>query len=315
MIIKKPSSQYKYIGLEMLYQRLPDEHRMKSIIKSKTLAAKAGIRGESIIDELFKKYQFPFHYQVLHDVNLRSNGKFQIDTLFITPYYAAVLECKNIVGELSFEKEPLCLVRKSEDGKYDIFESPEVQVDRSMYLLKEWLIHRGINIPITGVIVLSSLKSKVIKPPNHTPVIYASTIPVFLRNLERKKEYITFKQMHELSKRIVLEQQSFVPYPMCTNWGIDPKELITGVKCEKCEQFGMVKNNKGWQCLGCGNLDRLAHEQTIHEWFALVATSISNKECRNFLRIDSPQLASRILNSMNLTREQQSKNTIYRWKW
>lgn len=102
-----------------------------------------------------------------------------------------MLECKNIVGELSFENDPPCLIRKLEDGRVDVFESPEVQVDRNMYLLKEWLNQRGIHIPIIGLIVFSSMKSKVVKPPDHTSVIYASSIPVFLRNIKKQKEYLT----------------------------------------------------------------------------------------------------------------------------
>lgn len=106
MIIKARSNEYKYVGLQMLYHRLPKEHTKKSLISSKMLAAKAGIVGESIVEELFEKYQYPFNYRVLHDVSLNSNGKFQMDTIFITSSCIVILECKNIVGELSFHNDP-----------------------------------------------------------------------------------------------------------------------------------------------------------------------------------------------------------------
>lgn len=118
--------------------------------------------------------------------------------------------------------------------------------------------------------------------------------------------------MFELTEQIMQEHKVFIPYPMCSNWSIDPGELITG---EKCERYGMVKNNRGWQCLSCEHIDKHSHQQSLREWFMLASNSISNRECRRFLRIDSSQLASRILNSMNLTREHKSKNTIYRWEW
>ncbi|TQR17670.1 nuclease-related domain-containing protein [Psychrobacillus vulpis] len=316
MIIKKRSMEYKYMGLKMLYKRLPKEHAMKSIINSNILSTRAGIIGESKLEEIFDKYHFPFDYCVLHDVSMTSTGKFQIDVLFITPYYVAILECKNIIGELCFENEPSCLIRKLEDQKKDVFESPEIQVDRNKYLLKEWLTQRDVFIPVIGVIVLSSMKSRVVKKPNHTPVIYTSSIPTFLRNLPRKKEYISVTKMYEIAKLIMLLHRPFIPYPMCKNWGIDPRDLITGVKCEKCDQFGMVKIHRGWHCLTCMSIDRLAHEQTVREWFALVGKHISNKDCRNFLQIESHQLASRILNSMNLKRRGSSKNnTIYTFEW
>lgn len=77
MITKKRSIEYKYIGLKMLHQRLPNEHVMKSKINSKILSAKAGIIGESIVEELFHKYQYPFNYHILHDLNLSSNANFK----------------------------------------------------------------------------------------------------------------------------------------------------------------------------------------------------------------------------------------------
>ena len=126
MISKRRSIEYKYIGLQMLYRRLPIEHEMKQIINLKMLSAKAA--------GVFDRYRFPFNYRVLHDVSLTSNGNFQIDTVFISPYNIVILECKNIVGELHFETEPLCLTRSLESGKKDTYESPEVQVDRNMFL-------------------------------------------------------------------------------------------------------------------------------------------------------------------------------------
>ena len=315
LISKRRSIEYSYMGLQMLYRRLPSEHEMKQVIYSKMLSAKAGIIGEKKVVEVFDRYPFSFDYRVLHDVSLSSNGNFQMDTVFISPYSVVILECKNIVGELHFETEPLCLTRNLESGRKDTFESPEVQVDRNKLLMKEWLQIRGIDVPVKGVIVFSSTKSRVVKSPDHTDVIYATSIPVYLRTLEREKECLSAYQMEELARIIVEEHKPYFPYPMCKRWGINPAELTTGVQCGKCEQFGMVKRNNGWICTSCGNIDKVAHVQAVYEWFALVENRISNKECRKFLRIDSSQLASRLLNSMSLSRVNKSKNTIYRWRW
>ncbi|MDI2587000.1 nuclease-related domain-containing protein [Psychrobacillus sp. NEAU-3TGS] len=313
MLIKKRTTNYKYLGMQMLYERLPNDHAMKNIINSKIKAAEAGIIGEATVEDVFKKHDFPFNYNILHDVNLTSNGKFQIDTLFICQYFIVILECKNIVGKLYFESNPPCLKRELDSGKEDPFpfRSPEMQVDRSTYLLREWLNKRGINIPIVGVIIFSSTKSIVKKAPNHTAVIYASNIPVYIRKLQRQKEYLTVAQMKEVSETIMQHNHPYIPYPMCKKWGIEPAELIKGVKCNKCGRFEMEKKSNGWNCSVCGNIDRLAHLFTVHEWFALVSHKITNKECRNFLCIESHQLAGRILNSMNLSRKGKSKNTTH----
>lgn len=299
----------------MLNQRLPNEHAMKSIINSKLLSAKAGIIGEQTVEEVFNKYNFPFHYCVLHDVNLSSNGKFQIDTLFLSQFYVVILECKNIVGELSFESDPQSLKRKLENGQQDTFESPEVQIERNIYLLREWLNRHGVEIPVLGAIVFSSLRSIVIKPPNHIPVIYATSIPVHLRKLERRRKYVSVAQLNEISEKILQYDQAYIPFPMCMSWGINPHDLITGVQCKRCKQFGMEKLKMGWHCPDCGYIDRRAHEDTIRDWFGLISNSLTNKECREFLHLSSHKTSLRIINTMNLTKIGENNKTIYQWNW
>lgn len=315
MIIKKRTTDFTYMGLQMLYKRLPNRHAMKNVIYSKMLSAKAGIIGETTVENIFDKYNFPFNYCVLHDVCLTSNAKFQIDTLFLTQYYAVILECKNIVGELCFENEPSCLKRRSENGKQDMFESPEMQVDRNIYLLREWLNKAGIEIPIVGIIVLSSLKSIVVKPPNHTSVIYATNIPVYLRKLQRQIKYLSIAQMNDISEKIIEHHQTYIPFPMCKNWRIDPTDLITGVYCKRCEGFEMEKLKIGWHCLSCRNIDRLAHEDAIRDWFGLISNDLTNKECREFLHLSSNQASLRIIKTMNLTKIGENNKTSYQWDW
>ena len=70
-----------------------------------------------------------------------------------------VLESKNIGGELSFKQNPSQLERENEEGKVDVFESPEVQIERNIFLLDEWLKQHGVTIPVFGVIVLTNSKS------------------------------------------------------------------------------------------------------------------------------------------------------------
>ncbi|MFF2754716.1 nuclease-related domain-containing protein [Psychrobacillus sp. NPDC058041] len=310
MIIKRSSANY--VGLHMLYHRLPNEHSMKTVINSKMLSTKAGIIGETVVEAIFEKYQFPFNYRVLHDVSLISNGKFQLDTLFISPYCAVILECKNIVGELSFENDPPCLTRKLQNSQEDTFESPEVQVDRNMYLLQEWLKERGIRIPVRGVIVFSSTKSKIVKPPNHTEVIYASSIPVLLRNLKTHKDYLSVAQMDYLAEQIVQDNQTYFPYPMCPKWGIDPTDLITGVQCGNCSRYGMIRIKRTWLCPGCSYKDLDAHINSVKEWFMLIGDQLSNSECRRFLHIQQHQTVTRILQSMGLTIVGEGKATKYK---
>ncbi|WP_277586147.1 nuclease-related domain-containing protein [Psychrobacillus antarcticus] len=314
--MKVRSEEYSYVGLQLLDLRLPEAHEMKELIRSKMNMAKAGISGEVRVDRVFNKYSFPFEYVVLHDVSLELYGKFQMDTLFLTPYFAVILESKNIGGKLSFKENPSLLERANEEGKVDVFESPEVQIERNTYLLDEWLKQKGVTIPIYGVIVLTNSKVRVIEPPTKYNAILHQTIPVYLRNIPREKQCISSKDMNALSKEIITNNKPYFPYPMCSRWGIHPNDLYTGVLCEKCETFGMGKRKNGWNCMRCGHVDRLAHEKAIREWFVLVGETINNRQCRKFLHINSHHVASRLLQSMDLIRTGTSQSNIeYKWKW
>ena len=137
LILKKQSINYNLIGLQALYERLNNDHPLKDLVQSKILSAKAGIKGEKNVKLIFNKYTFSFEYAVLLDLNLSFNGKFQVDALFITRHYILILESKNIIGELSFERDPLCLRRVLESGQVDVYESPEVQLERNINILIE----------------------------------------------------------------------------------------------------------------------------------------------------------------------------------
>ena len=316
LIVKTRTEEYNYRGLQLLDRRLSDRHEMKELIHSKAQMALAGINGEVRVDSVFNKYSFPFEYVVLHDVNLESYGKFQIDTVFLTKYFALILESKNIGGELSFKQNPSVLERVNEEGKVDVFESPEVQMERNIYLIDEWLRQNGVMIPVFGVIVLTNARVRVIEPPTKYNAILHQTIPVYLRNIPREKKYISSKEMQALSEKIIANHKPYFPYPMCMRWGIHPSDLQTGVRCEKCGVFGMVKRKSGWTCPRCGHFDKLAHEKAIREWFVLIGETINNRQCRKFLHLDSHHVASRLLRSMDLTRIGTSQNNIvYKWKW
>lgn len=239
--MKTRSHEYSYVGLQLLDRRLPDMHEMKELIHSKMLMAKAGIHGEVRMDGVFQKYSFPFEYVVLHDVSLESNGKFQIDTVFLTKYFAVILESKNMGRKLNFKQNSSQLVRETDTGKVDVYESPETQIERNKYLLAEWLGSVGVKIPILGVVVLSNPNVIVVEPPVKFGAIFHQTIPVFLRNIPREIMYLRVDEMHRLAQKIVASHQTYFPYPMCGRWGINPNDLILGVCCERCEKFGMAK--------------------------------------------------------------------------
>ncbi|MFJ7827775.1 nuclease-related domain-containing protein [Psychrobacillus sp. NPDC096623] len=315
MLRDMDSREYNLIGLQMLGKRLNETHPQKEIIIAKAKAAKAGLHGERKISEVFEKYTFPFEYLLVENIGLNSNGYFQMDAIFLTPYFLVILESKNINGKLFFKQNPAMLERETAEGKIDVFESPEIQLSRNIYLLQEWLGKQVMTIPIHGVIVLSNPKVRVIEPPKKHSAILPQTIPVYLRNLPRENVYFDSGDMEKFCSQIKVGQQAYIPFPMCVRWGINPEDLRSGVCCENCNFHGMIKRKSGWICPSCGHFDKFAHEKAIRDWFMLISDTITNKQCRTFLHLESSEIAHRLLQSMNLIQTGTSRNRKYKWVW
>ena len=155
------------------------------------------------------------------------------------------------------------------------------------------------DIPVTGAIILGSTKSRVIKSPRVSPIMYPTSIPNFIWGLSRKETYLSQEQYHQLNNMLMNSHEHYCPYPMCETWGIETKDLITGVQCPCCSRFGMRKIKAGWHCEWCSQVNRKAHEKAITDWFVLVKDQMNNKECREFLKLNSQQTTLRIIKSMN----------------
>lgn len=148
MIMKEKSISLKAVGLEALLGRLPELHPRYSDIENELRKTRAGENGERILANVFQQYQFPFKHYIFHDLNLQSTGKFQIDTLFLLPQGAVILEVKNIAGRISFPETQNQLTRTLEGGQVDAFECPSVQLERNKILLEDWFHAHHMPIPI-----------------------------------------------------------------------------------------------------------------------------------------------------------------------
>jgi hypothetical protein len=66
-----------------------------------------------------------------------------------------------------------------------------------------------------------------------------------------------------------------------------------------------------WICPHCQSSSKDAHIQAIHDYFFLISSTISNKQCRDFLHLASEMTAYRLLSEMNLPHNGITKGRIY----
>lgn len=296
-------------GLRAAIQRLPweDVH-----VQQKYAVVQAGFGGEQQLDYVFERYKFPMNYRVLHDLSLTSHTPFQIDTLLITPSYAIVFEVKNIAGELKVLVNPPQLQRTLGNGEVSGFKSPIIQVRNNCQLLQDWLRARNIELPIYGAVVLAYSKQRIELLDTSIPFLFPEGVPLYIRNLPVTPQLLEENAFEKLTAELLASHQEFIPQPICKMFPYLANDFKSGVVCPSCQKLSMEKRLRNWRCLSCREISGDAHKQAIRDWFLLYGGKMTNRECRKFLGIESPQKAYRLLQSMDLEVEGGNRNRTYR---
>lgn len=310
MALKEKSAPLNLFGLMSLEKRLTLENENYLIIKRKRLSAQAGIGGEEILQRAFSQNKFNHEYEIIHDLHLDANSKFQIDTVYFTPSYIIVLEMKNIAGKVKFEKNPRQMVRTLPSGQVDAFDCPGIQLEKNAMLLKEWLFDRGFDLPVYGAVVFAR-SSTIFENEPPFKVLFPSELPVYLRKIHQPGNEMDRGTFQLLTNELIDSHVDYNPFPMCAAYQIDQKDILTGVWCKSCSLLGMKKEKRGWVCPRCGYTDRHAHREAIIDWFMLFGGELTNRECRRFLGIENAQLATRLLESLNLQSYGKNKGRTY----
>lgn len=311
MIMKEKSISLKAIGLEALLRRLPEHHARYADIENELRKTQAGENGERILANVFQQYQFPFKHYVFHDVNLQSTGKFQMDTLFLCQQGAVILEVKNIAGRISFPEMQNQLTRTLENGQIDAFECPSVQLERNKMLLEDWFYAHHMPIPIYQAAVFPRPHQQFENLRKDLTLLFPLEIPVFLRRLNSFHSAIDASELTDIANKITNAHREYDPFPLSNRFGIQPSELISGVRCMQCGFHGMKSVYNGWGCPKCGYVDANAHVQAVLDYFMLIDFRVSNKECRQFLRLECRQKAKRIFMQLGIPSEGENKGRFY----
>ena len=146
IFLKEDSSALNQIeDLKKLYNRVNDEGKVE--IESEIKLLEAGVYGENQIIFELKNSHIPM--VVLHDIYLEYEGLFaQIDFLIVTKGYVFVIECKNLVGNITVDNTG-SFTRIFDYGRFKKKEgiySPITQNQRHMELIKQKVIAKQTNV-------------------------------------------------------------------------------------------------------------------------------------------------------------------------
>lgn len=298
--------------MELLSKRLHLKHPLYGKIINDIHTTSAGDFGEEVVFRELEKMQLPYKYYVFHKLLLHAENAFELDILLITPFGAVILEVKNITGEIEFRDNPSQIVQRKDNGEINKYLCPATQLNGYKYQLSQFFIDHNIPIPIDGVVVFASRNSFVSVSTNKAKVLYKNEIRPYLRNLQTQKRIVNDENMEKIKNILLKKNTPFTYFPLTKHFSINSNELIRGVECPKCNYIGMQKIKRTWHCPKCGKRDLYAHKRTLTTYFLLCKDSITNKECREFLKLNNRHEATRILANEDLIKIGIKKSTSYK---
>ncbi|MET3696798.1 nuclease-like protein [Bacillus oleivorans] len=302
--------------MNFIYTKFYQNHRKRQDIEKNLMWRKAGFYGEQNLD-YHLSHLHDYSLTVFHNLRLPFRGHyFQIDTLILSPFFALILEVKNIAGILRFDPNYDQLIREYSQ-KMERFPNPLHQASRQKHLLNQWLQKNfNLSIPIEFYIVNTNQATIIEASPESKPIfnkilhLESLTEAIVLIQKKYGRSLITEKQLRSISEKLVKEHTKYFPN-LLNIYKIPSSDIIRGVRCTSCLGFSMNRVYGTWLCPKCEAKDKMAHTQAILDSLFLISPTITNKECRDFLKINSPTVVKNLLQSMNLPASGSGKYTVY----
>lgn len=244
----------------------------------------------------------------MHNVCIES---VQIDFLAISKWWCLILEVKNIKGNIRFNENPRQLIRQTENNLEESFQCPESQLELIQSKLTKFLNRHNISIPIYRAIVFPFNNGTITPPKSKIPILIGRDVLNFIVSLPTTASCIDAQSVSTL-----LEKAStpFHRFPLSQFYGIPLNAIQGGVECPNCRHIPMTRINRTWYCAHCDTTNRQAHKKAIQDFYMLISTEISNRECRAFLGLRNRHEASRILSQVSKNRSGFRRNSIYELK-
>lgn len=299
-------------------RRLPQHHPQMPKVKELIAKNMKGFRGEQSIEYplsiLPEKEFFILHHLWLHV----QESSFQIDTLIISPKFIMLLEVKNMGGTIYFDRKFNQMIQTYQGNKIT-YQCPIIQVNNQKRLFAKWLEQNNFtNSSLCSNVVISNPSTLIqVDPSDRTTfqhVIQGHFIPTKVEQQSSVFNKVIFstKDIKRLFK-VLLKQhkENIKSKSLLTTLDIRNDELQSGVQCESCLAFKMMRLHSIWFCNDCQHRSKTAHIPALIDFCLLHGEEISNKQARDYLQIYSKHTIKRILQSLNLPTTGTHKSTQY----
>ncbi|MFC7786522.1 nuclease-related domain-containing protein [Rossellomorea sp. GCM10028870] len=314
MISKERPFPIKIQKLQVLLLRILETHSKTNFIKENLSKSLAGYNGEKSIDYYLSLLPDKSFY-ILHDLRLLLNGLyFQIDTLLLTKSFALILEVKNLAGSIDFDSIFNQMIQKKNGVEFAL-PDPIIQIGRQESQFRSWLHeHHFPPIPIRTLIVISNPQTIIRSHDKNVSqkVIHAALLPQKISQIynESQNNILLDKDIRRMIKLIKKFDTPLNP-SVLNQYNISRQEIINGVFCEICSYLPLDRVHGYWFCPKCKTKSKLAHLKSLEHYNLLFGEEITGQQLKSFLRISSPALATRILNSVCIGYRGKGKGRVH----
>ena len=320
MFIKDFQLSEDVFQLDSLDLRLPYDHPEKPRVTQDRNFMHAGLAGEKEVC-YYLSFLPPRQFFIIHNVRLRdSHSYFQIDYLILHPKVIFILEVKNFKGPYLIN-ELRQFVPDSTSKKQDFFFDPINQAERQAFQLKNWLQeHRIPNFPIVPLVVLGPstvLSQNLSSDPKSLNMVftYTTVIPAIQSIAEsHSKVIVKTDQLFKIAK-LIADSNTPVRPNLLEKYSIAYSDLIKGIRCPSCGSFSISRYRGRWLCLKCHHKGKSEHISALNDYYLLVKDTITNREVRDFLRIESNEVVKYLMRKAGYELNGKNFGSYYRLRY
>jgi hypothetical protein len=322
LFLNERTGPIKINQLIALLRRILKYHPKWSLIEQELYRRKAGLWGEREVDKKLKRIDQD-KYLIIRDLRL-PNGDgtfFQIDTLVLSTSFILIIESKNITGSLYFDLVNHQFYRICDDGKKESFSDPVSQARLHLQQLRQWLLKHKFPSTIIDYLVAMTNPNSVFHiiqngHPAAKKICANAGLTWEIDNLEEqfKKELITDKDLRKIAKALLKAHTPLQPSEILQQYGISISELLTGVHCPDCEFLPLIYQVGKWYCPKCKKRFKDAHVGAIDDHFLLISPRITNSEFRRFVHLESRNVATKMLKTMDFVVTGTKRTRVYERK-
>ena len=309
MLVLERTKSNQLLYMQSLLRRMHEHDEHFSHFQAELNNLEAGYVGEQRTDRELLDFTIPHLHHLLHNVELLTvqGPSHQIDSIVLTSHFLLILEIKNITGTLIYKPGHHEFSRLRKDGILENFTDPFEQAYRHQLMIEQLFRSWHIRLPVEYAVVIVNQNAVLDESLRGFPIFHLTGLRRYINNLFLKYPEHDV-ELEQVSKRF-LGMLHRHPARRRVN---DTDRLKKGVLCAACEfKSVMDYQNGSWCCQTCGTRDKHALRWALHDYRLLISDRITNQQFREFVGIESMQVASKILSRLGFEKVGDKRGRFY----